>query len=47
VVVAAAAVPVPVVVVPEHFEKGMALYQKAPAIDPNNINTHEYIGEGY
>jgi hypothetical protein len=30
-----------------HFEKGMALYQTALAIDPNNINTHEYIGEGY
>jgi hypothetical protein len=25
----------------------MTLYQKALAIDPNNINTHEYIGEGY
>jgi hypothetical protein len=29
------------------FAAGMELYQKALAIDPNNINTHEYIGEGY
>jgi tetratricopeptide (TPR) repeat protein len=29
------------------FEAGMALYEKALAIDPNNVNTHEYIGEGY
>jgi hypothetical protein len=29
------------------FDAGMKLYQEALAIDPNNINTHEYIGEGY
>ncbi|MHB2168712.1 tetratricopeptide repeat protein [Alsobacter sp. R-9] len=26
-------------------EEGMALYEKALAIDPNNLNTHEYKGE--
>jgi hypothetical protein len=30
-----------------HWDEGMALYQKALAIDPNNVNTHEYLGEGY
>jgi hypothetical protein len=30
-----------------HWDEGMAIYQKALAIDPNNINTHEYLGEGY
>jgi tetratricopeptide (TPR) repeat protein len=30
-----------------HWDEGMAIYQKALAIDPNNVNTHEYIGEGY
>jgi tetratricopeptide (TPR) repeat protein len=29
------------------FEAGMALYEKALAIDPDNVNTHEYMGEGY
>jgi hypothetical protein len=29
------------------FAAGMKLYEEALAIDPNNINTHEYIGEGY
>jgi hypothetical protein len=30
-----------------HWDEGMAIYQKALSIDPNNVNTHEYIGEGY
>ena len=30
-----------------HWDEGMAIYQKALAIDPNNVNTHEYLGEGY
>jgi hypothetical protein len=30
-----------------HWDEGMAMYQKALAIDPNNVNTHEYLGEGY
>ena len=25
----------------------MALYNRALALDANNVNTHEYIGEGY
>ena len=25
----------------------MAYYQKALAIEPDNVNTHEYLGEGY
>lgn len=29
------------------FDRAMALYDRALAIDPNNANTHEYIGEGY
>lgn len=28
-------------------DEGMAYYQKALAIEPDNINTHEYLGEGY
>jgi tetratricopeptide (TPR) repeat protein len=28
-------------------EDGIAFYHKALAIDPNNINTREYLGEGY
>jgi|SwirhisoilCB2_FD_contig_121_356719_length_653_multi_4_in_0_out_0_1 tetratricopeptide (TPR) repeat protein len=28
-------------------EGGIAIYQQALAIDPNNVNTHEYLGEGY
>ena len=27
--------------------EGMTYYQRALAIDPNNINTREYLGEGY
>ena len=30
-----------------HTEEGIAIYHQALAIDPNNINTHEYLGEGY
>ena len=30
-----------------HTAEGIAIYQEALAIDPNNINTHEYLGEGY
>jgi hypothetical protein len=29
------------------YDEGMALYGKSLAIDPNNVNTHEYIGEAY
>jgi tetratricopeptide (TPR) repeat protein len=28
-------------------EEGIAIYHQALAIDPNNVNTHEYLGEGY
>lgn len=28
-------------------EEGIAIYHQALAIDPNNLNTHEYLGEGY
>ena len=28
-------------------EEGVAFYQKALAIDPDNVNTHEYLGEYY
>jgi tetratricopeptide (TPR) repeat protein len=28
-------------------DEGIAWYRKALAIDPNNIHTHEYLGEGY
>lgn len=28
-------------------DEGIAYYHKALAIDPDNINTHEYLGEGY
>ncbi len=28
-------------------DEGMALYAKALAIDPGNVNTHEYLGEAY
>ena len=28
-------------------DAGIALYHQALAIDPNNVNTHEYLGEGY
>lgn len=27
--------------------KGIAFYQQALAVDPNSLNTHEYLGEGY
>ena len=30
-----------------HTAEGIAIYHEALAIDPNNINTHEYLGEGY
>ena len=30
-----------------HTEEGIAIYHQALAIDPNNVNTHEYLGEGY
>lgn len=29
------------------FDEGMAMYKKALVIDPNNPNTHEYMGEAY
>ena len=28
-------------------DEGIAIYHQALAIDPNNVNTHEYLGEGY
>jgi tetratricopeptide (TPR) repeat protein len=28
-------------------DEGIAIYRQALAIDPNNVNTHEYLGEGY
>jgi tetratricopeptide (TPR) repeat protein len=30
-----------------HTEEGIAIYHQALAIDPDNLNTHEYLGEGY
>jgi len=30
-----------------NVERGIAIYHQALAIDPNNVNTHEYLGEGY
>jgi hypothetical protein len=30
-----------------NYEQGLAYYAKALALDPNNINTHEYLGEAY
>jgi hypothetical protein len=30
-----------------HMDEGLALYDKALALDPNNINTREYLGEAY
>jgi hypothetical protein len=30
-----------------HVDEGMAYYDRALAIEPDNINTHEYLGEGY
>lgn len=29
------------------YHEGVAFYDKALAIDPDNVNTHEYIGEYY
>jgi tetratricopeptide (TPR) repeat protein len=29
------------------YQEGVAFYDKAFAIDPNNVNTHEYMGEYY
>jgi tetratricopeptide (TPR) repeat protein len=29
------------------WDEGMALYEKALALDPDNINTHEYKGEAF
>lgn len=28
-------------------DEGIAIYHQALAIDPDNLNTHEYLGEGY
>lgn len=28
-------------------DEGIAIYHQALAIDPDNVNTHEYLGEGY
>ena len=30
-----------------NYDEGVALYQRALAIEPNNVNTHEYLGEAY
>ena len=30
-----------------HYSDAMKLYDRALALDPDNINTHEYIGESY
>jgi tetratricopeptide (TPR) repeat protein len=30
-----------------HTDEGIAIYHQALAIDPNNVHTHEYLGEGY
>jgi tetratricopeptide (TPR) repeat protein len=30
-----------------HTEEGIAIYHQALALDPDNLNTHEYLGEGY
>ena len=29
------------------YQEGVAFYDKALAINPNNVNTHEYMGEYY
>ena len=29
------------------YDSGLAYYQKALALDPGNVNTHEYLGEAY
>jgi tetratricopeptide (TPR) repeat protein len=30
-----------------NYDEGLAFYAKALALDPNNVNTHEYLGEAY
>ena len=30
-----------------NYDRGLAYYAKALALDSNNINTHEYLGEAY
>jgi tetratricopeptide (TPR) repeat protein len=30
-----------------NYDEGVAWYAKALALDPNNANTHEYLGEAY
>jgi tetratricopeptide (TPR) repeat protein len=30
-----------------NWNEGMAYYRQALAIDPNNVNTHEYVGEAW
>ena len=30
-----------------NYDLGLAYYQQALALDPNNVNTHEYLGEAY
>jgi len=30
-----------------NYDEGLAYYEKALALDPDNVNTHEYLGEAY
>jgi tetratricopeptide (TPR) repeat protein len=30
-----------------NYDEGLAYYAKALALDPQNVNTHEYLGEAY
>jgi tetratricopeptide (TPR) repeat protein len=30
-----------------NYDQGLAYYRKALALDPSNVNTHEYLGEAY
>ena len=30
-----------------NLAEGIAIYRQALALEPNNLNTHEYLGEGY
>ena len=30
-----------------NYDEGLAYYAKALVLDPNNVNTHEYLGEAY
>ncbi len=30
-----------------NYDQGLAYYARALALDPNNVNTHEYLGEAY